>query len=391
MDEILNASGNPLANFKKQFQDYQKQGAKPQRKTLEEIRAKYFMPKSTTTKEIFRILPYAEKWFEEAHFHVVDMIDSGGKIKKGSIVYCPAHNDPPVVKVDPITGQPVLGLDGKPKMIPAPCPLCNKYKKKISQQDDSIKYIKKDNMSDSQKEIKAKNDAIYKDAIQWEAKKFYIIKGVDKGAEKDGVKFWRFKHNFKNQGTLDKIYPVLEDFMETNKCDFASPENGTDLSITMGDAQMPNGTPYKIISAILHKGKSKLHNDPLVVEQWLNDDITWRTVFPPKKAPNITNLEMLHMIAEGVNPYFDKSDENNKHWVFPNRPDLQELANTRTRTFDQDEDEEYNEEEDYKAAPIVVSNPVPDNVLDASAAFIAPEATAPQTGVVGNDYGDLPF
>ena len=393
MSEILNASGNPLASFKKQFQDYQSQGTKPQKKTLEEIRAKYFMPKSTTTREIFRILPYkGEKFYDEAYFHVVDMLDSGGKIKKNSIVYCPAHNDPPVAKIDPITGQPVMGLDGKPKMIPAPCPLCTKYKRKISQQDDSIKYIKKDNMTDAQKEIKAKNDILYKDAIQWEAKRFYIIKGVDKGAEKDGVKFWRFKHNFKNQGTLDKIYPVLEDFIETNKCDFASPESGTDLSITMADAQMPNGTPYKTISAILHKGKSKLHQDPLVVEQWLNDDITWRTVFPPKKAPNITPLEMLQMIADGSNPYFDRSDDSNKHWVFPGRPDLQELANTRTKTFDQDEDDDYGDEE-YQATPTVVTNPVQDNVVDAAAEFTAPENTtsvdaeAPKAG----NYDDLPF
>jgi hypothetical protein len=39
-------------------------------------------------------------------------------------------------------------------------------------------------MNDAQLAIKAKNDEIYKEAIKWEAKKFYIVRGIDKGAEK---------------------------------------------------------------------------------------------------------------------------------------------------------------------------------------------------------------
>ena len=388
MSEIENAGGNPLANFKKQFQDYQSQGAKPKRKTLEEIRAKYFVPKG---KEIFRILPYKGKdFFETTHFHAVDMIDSGGNVKKG-IVYCPAHNDPPVVKINHITGEPVMGVDGKPKMVPAPCPLCAKYEKKIAKQDNSIKYIKKDNYTDAQKKIKESNDIIYKDAIQWQAKKFYIIKGIDKGAEKDGVKFWRFKHNFKNDGTLDKLFPVLEDFIENNKCDFADPQIGTDLSITMGDATMPNGRPYKIITSILHKGKTKLHQDPNVVEQWLNEEITWREAFPPKHAPNITDLEMLQMIADGVNPYFDKSDESNKHWVFPGRPDLEELANTRNKTFEDGEVDDEDDEE-YQAAPTVVVHPPVENVVDVTETFKQSVPTSDTSLSSSKDnYDDLPF
>lgn len=389
MSENLNTSGNPLDNFKQQFRNYQTEGTKPQRKTLEEIQAKYFMPKKT--KEIFRILPYKGKnFYEEAHFHVVDMLTSGGNIKKGCIVYCPAHNDPQVPKINPINGQPVLGLDGKPKMVNAPCPLCDKYNKKISKQDDSIKFIKKDNYTDEQKKIKEANDIIYKDAINWQAKKFYVIKGIDKGSEKDGTKFWRFKHNFKKDGVLDKIYPVLDDFIENNNCDFTSPEFGTDLSITMGDAQMPNGKLYKKITTILHKGKTPLHADPVVAKQWLEDDITWRDVYPPKHAPNITDLEMLHLISNGVNPYFDKSDDSNKHWVFPGRPDLEELANTRNRTFENDEDREDTEEE-YQPTPTVVANPVADNVVDVVESYKQENANTPPAADSNNNYDDLPF
>jgi hypothetical protein len=387
MSENEIKSGNPLDSFKQQFKEYQTQGTKPQRKTLEEIQAKYFMPRKQ--KEMFRILPYkGEKFYEEAHFHVVDMLTSGGVVKKNCIVYCPAHNDPQVPKIDPVTGNPAVGLDGKVKMVSAPCPLCVKYKKKISQQDDSIKYIKTINLTEEQKVIKAKNDLIYKDAIQWEAKKFYIVKGIDKGIEKDGPKFWRFKHNFKNNGTLDKIYPVLEDFIENFKCDFSSPTEGTDLSITMGDATMPNGRVYKTITAMLHKGKTLLHADPIVSEQWLADNTTWREVFPPKKAPNISNSEMLHMIADGSNPYFDRSDESNKHWVFPGRPDLEELANTKNKTFEADEADEYSED-DYQSVPTVVTNPVAENAVDVVESF--QNKVKEPVVTKGNNYEDLPF
>jgi len=40
------------------------------------------------------------------------------------------------------------------------------------------------------------------------------------------------------------------------------------------------------------------------------------------------------MVANGTNPYWDETDANNKHWVFPGRPDLEEVANTRKANLD---------------------------------------------------------
>jgi hypothetical protein len=42
------------------------------------------------------------------------------------------------------------------------------------------------------------------------------------------------------------------------------------------------------------------------------------------------------MLAEGNDPYWDDTDSNNKKWVFPGRPDLQEKANTRNADLDAD-------------------------------------------------------
>jgi hypothetical protein len=45
-------------------------------------------------------------------------------------------------------------------------------------------------------------------AKQYKSRKFYIVKVIDRDAEDEGVKFWRFKHNYKNDGILDKIIPI---------------------------------------------------------------------------------------------------------------------------------------------------------------------------------------
>jgi glutaredoxin len=397
------------------FADYQNNQKKSTtRKSKEDILAKYFVPRKTN--EIFRILPVkpGRKVIEEAYFHAVPMNIAGGKKKHGSIVYCPAHNDKKVQKLD-AQGQPMFDANNQPIMIPAPCPLCAKYKKLIAKQDPSIKYIKKENLDEAQKKIKAKNDEIYKEANVWEAKKFYIVRGIDKGAEKDGVKFWRFKHNFKNQGTLDKLLPILNGYITVNNADPTSPTNGTDLNITMTDSEF-NGRAYKTISAIMFRGKSLLHSDPIIMQQWLDDTITWREVFKPKTAPIITPYEVLEMIANGTNPYWDDSDATNKHWVFPGRPDLEEQANTRNRNLDADDEDanfEYASDIDDEDGYRVTINNVTernvgsykDDAVDlavqtlANKAQAAPAQIAPITTneesqedtSTGSKYDDLPF
>jgi glutaredoxin len=360
-------------DLKAMFADYQKSQSQNKKKTAEEILAKYFVPRKP--KEIFRILPYKGKnFYDEAYFHVVTTNAVGNTKKFNTIVYCPAHNDPPVPKVDK-NGDFVKDLNGKQVMVPAPCPLCAQAKKYADKQDASIKYIKKDNMTPAQLKIKESNDLIYKEATSWEAKKFYIVRGIDKGQEKDGVKFWRFKFNYKRQGVFDKLMPPLEDFYDQNKVNFADPIVGTDISITMGDSEF-KGKTYKAVSAITTKGKSALHQDPIVAQQWLDDTITWRQVFKPKNAPAITALQFLELIVEGNSPYWEDSDPSSKHWVFPNHPDLEALANTRKVNADaEDENFEYASDLEDNAVNItnVTKNDVgtyTDNSLDVTAALI---------------------
>jgi hypothetical protein len=399
-----NALSGDLANLKKMFSDYQKKQSQKKRKSSEEILAKYFVPRKT--KETFRILPPlpGRKYIEEAFFHVVTTNAAGGKKKHGTVIYCPAHNDAKIKKLDPKTGEPILDGNGHPMMVAAPCPLCDKSKKLLAKQDPSLKGIKKESMTAAQIKINESNKAIFAEANKWEAKKFYIIRGIDKGAEKDGVKFWRFKHNFKNQGTLDKLIPVLDGYVNAYQADYTSPVKGTDFSLTMADSEF-NGHVYKTLSAVIFGAPSLLHNDPTVAQQWLEDDITWRDVFLPKKAPNITPLEYLEMVVMGTNPYWDDTDSNNKKWVFPGRPDLEEAANTRTRNLDNDEDEDFEQASDLdeEYPNITINNITQSNVgtyVEDAKDITAKSSILPQTNDVAindseisnaNDFDDLPF
>lgn len=382
-----NQSGMPtndLAAVNKMFANYKNDQQKNKKKTSEEILAKYFEPRNS--KEYFRILPPKDGKlpYEIAYFHVIEHIASGGKLKRGSKIYCPAHNDPKVEKTLP---------DGTKIMVAAPCPICEKAKKILATQNNSIKGIRKEELTASQKEIFENNKKIFTEANKFEAKKFYILRGIDKGKEKDGVKFWRFKHNYLNQGTWDKLIPVLNDFVEQNQVAFYDVNNGTDLSITVGETMSPGIGTYKTITAITTRSKSALSQDPIIMRQWLEDDITWKEVYQPKKAKGIDEYRVLELIAEGNMPYWDDSDQNNKHWVFPNHPDLQEAANTRTANLDAED--EYSDI-DEESVPQTFNAGVD---MSASIQTSEPQQAAPkisineptEPNVDAGNYSDLPF
>ena len=73
-------------------------------------------------------------------------------------------------------------------------------------------------------------------ASQYRSRLFYIVKVIDRDNEQDGVKFWRFKHNYKQEGVLDKILPIWK-----AKGDVTNPENGRDLIIELIKAKTPQG------------------------------------------------------------------------------------------------------------------------------------------------------
>jgi len=131
-------------------------------------------------------------------------------------------------------------------------------------------------------------------AKQYKSRKFYIVKVVDRDNEEDGVKFWRFKHNYKNEGILDKIIPIWR-----NKGDITDPEKGRDLIIELGKQKTPKGAVYTTVSTIMYEDPSAIHEDKATMEEWLKDELGWQDVYSKKP------VEYLEAIARGETPRWD--------------------------------------------------------------------------------------
>ena len=139
-------------------------------------------------------------------------------------------------------------------------------------------------------------------AKQYKARKFYIVKVIDRDNPNDGPKFWRFKHNYKKEGVFDKIFPIIK-----NKGDITDPLSGRDLIIDLTKNKRPNGKEYTVISSIMYDDPSPINGDKDVQNSWVNDELTWRDVYSKKP------LEYLEAIAKGETPKWD-SDKGG--WVY---------------------------------------------------------------------------
>jgi hypothetical protein len=131
-------------------------------------------------------------------------------------------------------------------------------------------------------------------AKQYKSRKFYIVKVIDRDNEQDGPKFWRFKHNYKNDGILDKIIPIWK-----NKGDVTDPEKGRDLIIELTKSKTGKGKEYTSVSTIMYDDVQPLSEDKGQMKEWINDELTWRDVYSKKP------VEYLEAIAQGKTPKWD--------------------------------------------------------------------------------------
>ena len=138
-------------------------------------------------------------------------------------------------------------------------------------------------------------------ARNYRSRKFYIVKVIDRDHEADGVKFWRFKHNHKGDGVIDKIFPIFR-----NKGDVTNPENGRDLILSLALTKAGTGKEYTVINSVLNDDPSALHADADVAKTWLDDELTWSDVYSKKGE------DYLEMVARGEVPRWDST--SNK-WV----------------------------------------------------------------------------
>jgi hypothetical protein len=128
-------------------------------------------------------------------------------------------------------------------------------------------------------------------AKQYKSRKFYIVKVIDRDREEDGPKFWRFKHNYKNDGILDKIIPIWR-----NKGDITDPTTGRDLIIELTKSKTPAGKEYTSVSTIMYEDQAPVHTEKEQAKAWIEDELTWLDVYSKKP------VEYLEAIARGETP-----------------------------------------------------------------------------------------
>ena len=193
------------------------------------------------------IVKEGETPFDEGHWHSIKV---GGKWRK---IYCRQHND----------GEA--------------CPLC--------EVSDELWKSFKDTGNADDKTL----------SNSYKAKKYYITRLINRDKESDGVKFWRFPHNFKGEGALDKIIPIF-----TKKGDVTNPREGRDLTIILGR----DNKKYTKITSIMPEDPEVL-TDPKSpqAKEWLNDTTSWKDVYSAQP------IAYIQLIADGETPIWDKGLE----------------------------------------------------------------------------------
>lgn len=216
-------------------------------KTFEEKDfSKYFNPRleegSKNGETTIRLMPTKDgaSPFEEGYFHVMQV---NGQWRK---LYCREHNDGDT------------------------CPLC-----------------------EVEKALKATgNEEDKKIAKTYKASKFYMVRVIDRSKEDDGVKIWRFRHNFKGEGELDKMIPLF-----TKKGNICDAREGRDLVLMLGRGDKNNTK----ITSIMAEDPSMLTKDKPKATTWMKDETGWKDVY--KASP----MEYLEIIANGETPVWDKN------------------------------------------------------------------------------------
>lgn len=168
-------------------------------------------------------------------------------------------------------------------------------------------------------------------ARQYRSRKFYIVKVIDRDHEQDGVKFWRFKHNAKQDGVLDKIFPIFQ-----KKGDITDPQKGRDLTLFLTLTKSGTGKEYTTINSIIPEDISPLHEDESVASTWLKDELMWSDVYSKKPE------EYLDMVAKGEVPRWDM---DSKKWV-SNSQSEEVISQPKKSTVVEDPQEESEVDDD---------------------------------------------
>ena len=154
-------------------------------------------------------------------------------------------------------------------------------------------------------------------ARSYRSQKFYIVKIIDRDNEEDGVKFWRFKHNWKGDGPIDKIIPIWQ-----KKGDVTDVNEGRDLTLMLQAVPLPGGRgEYTTVSTVMYEDPTQLSDIAQNAKDWTEDERTWKDVYSQKP------VEYLEAIAKGLDPVWDSEL---KKYVYDDPNSVSNITSTST-------------------------------------------------------------
>jgi hypothetical protein len=144
---------------------------------------------------------------------------------------------------------------------------------------------------------------VKKQAMKYRPKLFYIIRGIERGKEHEGIKFWRFPAVSDGSGIMDKIESLIGIYNQAapGAGAFWNPIAGRDLIISLGKDEQRGFT--KVANMIVSDPKP-LHSDGAQSTAWLTDPIKWEDVY--KKF----STDYLTVVADGGVPTWSKEANN---------------------------------------------------------------------------------
>lgn len=238
---------NPLDAILSQYEkNSEKGGGNKPKISNEERLKKYFTEKlrqgQKTAEKTFRILPSSDPTkspFVETYYHEMNV---NGKYEK---IHCTKLND---------GGE---------------CKICE---------------AREALYEDGSKKAKAM-------ASSYTARKYYVVKGIDRDNEDHGVKFWRFKHKYTGDGVMDKLIPILK-----KRGNIMDPREGRDINIITNR----NDKGWSVVTSIMAEDPSVL-TDPTSsnAKDWMSNEETWRDVYSVKPT------EFVGIVAEQKTPVWD--------------------------------------------------------------------------------------
>ncbi len=200
-----------------------------------------------------------------------------------------------------------------------PCKACEREGVLKQQGFDRLKMLKQTlSNEDAKKDPECK--AFFKQANLYGTRTFYVVRGINRANQANGVRYWFIKESYVKKGIWDQLGPQI-DLMVQSGLDIADPAQGRDLNLVIADLDKFDGSGT-------YKGVTGMSFDPVPtplalsqdeVNRLVNDSLEWKQLREPLAVRGwLTPSEFIEEAINNRMPYWDtnvKVGDYNGAWI----------------------------------------------------------------------------